>query len=304
MDVQPLFDMLELWPMAKSNYMALDNLQFREVNHSAPSITLMFNPERIRSTAAKVDSASICNRPCFLCKENRPMAQRAIAWRNYDVLVNPYPIFKHHLTIVDRTHCAQDIGGRAGDMYALALELRDYSIFFNGPLSGASAPDHFHFQAGDGMFAPSPLQREVDANPQTLIFEDDELGSIAASEATGRLIYHLMPKNETAAVKLGSKLCSMRILHRNMINVIARARPEGSAGPAVDMYLVQRRLFRPWQYSAEGNDRILLSPAAVEVGGIYVLPRREDFDRITSEQAVSIMKQVCFEHDSQLYRLD
>ncbi len=301
MDVQPLFDMLELWPMAKANYLALEKAEYREVNHSAPSITLMYNPERIRSTAAQVDSFSISNRACFLCKENRPKEQRSITWRNYDVLVNPYPIFPHHLTIVDRSHCAQDIGGRAGDMYALALELKGYSIFFNGPLCGASAPDHFHFQAGDGMFALSPLQREVDAGPQTLVFEDEELGSIYSSECTGRLVHHLLPKSDVAAVKLGSKLCSMRILHRNMVNVIARARLDGSG--AVDLYMVQRRLFRPWQYSAEGNERVLISPAAVEVGGIYVLPRREDFDKLTAEQAISIMKQVCFEHDSQIYRV-
>ena len=108
MDVQILFDMLELWPMARANYAALDKLLVRTVSNEAPTITLMFNPERVRSTMAKVNASDIARRQCFLCSANRPAEQKSLVWRDYDVLANPFPIFKRHLTIASRTHRPQD----------------------------------------------------------------------------------------------------------------------------------------------------------------------------------------------------
>lgn len=296
-DTQQLFDMIELWPVAKANYSALERLKIRQVRDSAPSVMAMFNPERVRSTAAKVDSASVSARPCFLCSANRPKEQKSILWRDYDVLVNPFPIFRHHLTIAHRAHVPQDLERRSADMFALASELPGYTVFFNGPTCGASAPDHFHFQAGDGLFAPSPLQREVDSAPEQKIFADDEAGEVRVSEATGRLVYHIIARSEEATVRLFCKLFALRSLRKEMMNVLARVR---QTGDAVDFYLVPRRLFRPWQYSAKGEENILVSPAAVEVAGIFVLPRLSDYDALTPDVAADIFRQVCFQHDSYL----
>lgn len=292
--------MLQLWPLAKANYAALDHLEQRQVSEPAPSILAMFNPERVRSTAAKIDSASVSARPCFLCAHNRPQEQHSILWRGYDVLANPFPIFRRHLTIVAREHVVQDLVGREADMYALALELPDFTVFFNGPLCGASAPDHMHFQAGDGLLAPSPLQREVDAGPVTILFSDAESGSIGASEASGRLVYHVVANSERGAVRLISKLFSLRAIDKQMMNVLARAR-DTEAG-VVDFYFVPRRAFRPWQYTAEGADNILVSPAAVEVAGIFILPRLSDFEALTPDVAKDILTQVCYQKDSSLSR--
>lgn len=292
--------MLQLWPLAKANYAALDHLHQRQVCESAPSILAMFNPERVRSTAAKVDSASVSARPCFLCAHNRPQEQRSLPWRDYDVLVNPFPIFRRHLTIVCRAHVVQDFEGCEADMYALALELPNFTVFFNGPLCGASAPDHMHFQAGDGLLAPSPLQREVDAGPDTIIFSDNEFGRIGASESSGRLVYHVVANSERGAVRLISKLFSLRAIDKQMMNVLARAR-DVEAG-VVDFYFIPRRAFRPWQYSADGPDNILVSPAAVEVAGIFILPRLSDYEALTPAVATDILTQVCFQKDSSLSR--
>lgn len=300
-DAQLLFDMAQLWPMAKANYSALDGLEMRQLNAERPSILAMFNPERVRSTSARVDTASVSARPCFLCEANRPQEQHSIRWRDYDVLVNPFPIFSRHLTIVSCSHVPQDFEGREADMFALACELPGFSVFFNGPLCGASAPDHMHFQAGDGLFSLSPLQREVDNGPEDCLFADAESGSINASEASGRLVYHIVALSEVAAVRLIQKLFVMRRLRKDMMNVIARSR-QADAVNVVDFYFVPRRLFRPWQYSASDDSRVLVSPAAVEVAGIFVLPRLSDYETITSETAIDIIVQVCFQKDSSLLR--
>lgn len=296
-DAQLLFDMAQLWPMAKANYEALDRLQVKEARQSAPSILAMFNPERVRSTAARVDSASVSARPCFLCSANRPQEQRSILWRDYDVLVNPFPIFRHHLTIASRFHVPQDFDGREADMFALARELPGFSVFFNGPLCGASAPDHLHFQAGDGLFAPSPLQREVDASAQIELFSDADSGSVFVSEATGRLVYHVVARSEEGAAALIRRLFSLRRIRKDMMNVVARSRGEDAY---VDFYFVPRRLFRPWQFAATDENNILISPAAVEVAGIFVLPRLSDFDALTPSLALDILTQVCYQNDSSL----
>lgn len=286
--------MVKLWPLAKANYDALDRLQTRQLT---PSIMAMFNPERVRSTAAKVDAASVKARPCFLCQRNRPQEQRSLSWREYDVLVNPFPIFRHHLTIVARAHAEQTLDGHEADMYSLARELPDFTVFFNGAQCGASAPDHMHFQAGDGPFAPSPLQKEVDAAPQTTLFSDRVLGSISTSEASGRLVYHIVALSESGASILIRRLFDIRTIRKDMINVLARVRQDGTT---VDIYVIPRRLFRPWQYTAEGDANILVSPAAVEVSGIFILPRLTDFEALTPDLAHDILSQVCYQTDASL----
>ncbi len=297
MDVQPLFDMLPLWPTAARNYKALESVLVRDLCEQ-PIIKLMFNPERVRSTMAKVDMSSISERPCFLCAANRPQEQRALFWRNYDVLVNPYPIFSHHLTIVERSHTQQTIVGRVGDMFALALELPTFSIFFNGASCGASAPDHAHFQAGDGAFCPAPIQVDVDRNHQSVLY-DEVHGQILVSESAGRLVYHIVCFAEKDVNFLFEKLWAMRRLYDDMVNVVAHKR-DGSQ--LVDFYVIPRRMFRPWQFSAEDKEQILVSPASVEVSGILVVPRQEDFEKIDQAVALDVLRQVCFRSDSELIR--
>ncbi len=297
MDVTPLFGMLPLWSTAHRNYKSLEGVLVRDLCDK-PILKLMFNPERVRSTMAKVDNASIAERPCFLCASNRPTEQRALVWRRYDVLVNPFPIFSRHLTIVDRTHTQQTLVGRVGDLYSLALELPSFSIFYNGACCGASAPDHAHFQAGDGFFCPSPIQVDVECGPQTELYADAD-DKILISESSGRLVYHIVCVSEAKANFMFEKLWGMRRLYDDMVNVVAHRR-DGT--PIVDFFVIPRRMFRPWQFTAEGSERLLVSPASVEVSGILIVPRREDFDKIDQAVAFDILHQVCFSSDSELIR--
>lgn len=142
------------WPLAARNFDALDGVEVRSIAMPGMDIKVQFNPARIVSSGAKVDARSLAERPCFLCGKNRPAEQRGIDWRGYTVLVNPFPIFPRHLTIPAVGHTPQRIQGRVADMLALAAELPGYTVFYNGPRCGASAPDHMHFQAGNSDFLP------------------------------------------------------------------------------------------------------------------------------------------------------
>ena len=135
----------------------------RGVAVDGAEMNLIHNPSRMRSTTARTDAESIAARPCFLCKENRPERQQSLRWHNYEILVNPYPIFPGHLTIASVSHIPQSVTGKLHDMEMIARELPGYTVFFNGASCGASAPDHMHFQA-----VPSehiPMWRAIDRWP-------------------------------------------------------------------------------------------------------------------------------------------
>ena len=150
-----LTEQLASWEMARNNYAALSGVQVKELDVNGIPYKVQFNPARIVSSGAKVDAQSIKERKCFLCPANLPPAQKGIPFEgHYNILVNPFPIFPRHLTIPEVAHVNQRIAVRFKDMLALAQALTDYTIFYNGPKCGASAPDHAHFQAGNKGFMP------------------------------------------------------------------------------------------------------------------------------------------------------
>ncbi|MDE5661767.1 MAG: DUF4922 domain-containing protein, partial [Muribaculaceae bacterium] len=170
------------WPQAAGNYDALKGVEVKEIALPGWTIKVQFNPARMVSSAAKVDAASLKARKCFLCAENRPDVQRGIDWEeNYTILVNPFPIFPRHLTIPDKRHTDQLIAGRAADMMRLATALEGYTVFYNGPRCGASAPDHMHFQAGNSDFLTlgdaleDTVLKELDADGDSTLSLADEL---------------------------------------------------------------------------------------------------------------------------------
>ena len=143
------------WDLASKNYEGLRKVKVKTFYLGNYHIDIQFNPERIVSSAAKVDARSIEARPCFLCQENLPPQQRGLLLDDgYMVLVNPFPIFPKHLTIPNMLHTDQLILGNFESMLDLASRLDEFIIFYNGPKCGASAPDHLHFQAGSKGFLP------------------------------------------------------------------------------------------------------------------------------------------------------
>jgi len=291
--VDDLFEsQLRDWELARVNYGLLGCVKSTSLNFGDFSILVQFNPERIKSSAAKVDTKSIEERPCFLCSKNRPSSQQGLTIENnLTILVNPYPIFNRHLTIVSENHIDQRISGNFSSMLSLASKLTNYVIFYNGPQCGASAPDHFHFQAGNRGFLPI----EDDFNGRRfvkLLTEQDGVG-IYTWAGYNRGIVTLSGKDDVSFSRVFDKLyAQLNIIQDDkpepMLNILAYAQ-----GGGLIVHIIPRVLHRPSQFFDTGAGQILLSPASVDLGGVVITPREEDFLKITKENIIDIFSQVC-----------
>ncbi len=278
------------WPLAGRNFEALKGVEVRYVELPDRHIKVQFNPARIVSSGAKVDARSLAERPCFLCEANRPSEQRGIGWSDgrYTILVNPFPIFPRHLTIPAAEHTPQRIAGRVADMLRLASELEGYTVFYNGPRCGASAPDHMHFQAGNSDFltiAPA--------------IENAELKTIAADgDATLSLVDTLPVKvfvidaaDHSAGERLFGRLLEAMPVPEGerepMLNLLCYSTPAGER-----LVVIPRKRHRPACYGTD-NGCMLISPASVDVGGVFITPRPEDFERMDQAAIASILDEVC-----------
>jgi ATP adenylyltransferase/5',5'''-P-1,P-4-tetraphosphate phosphorylase II len=268
--VNQLFDeQLTNWKLARENYRALEKVEIKTVIVDGCEYKVQFNPARIISSAAKVDEQSIRERKCFLCAENRPPEQKGISFNGrYTILVNPYPIFPRHLTIPALEHTPQRIASRFGDMMDLAQQLDDYTIFYNGPKCGASAPDHFHFQVGNKGFLPIEKNRNM---RNVICIESDNRTDLLDRF---QQIYEDMKQQ-------------MEEDDEPMMNIIVWYE---SAKWVVCIF--PRKKHRPSCYSAEGEDNLLISPASVDLGGVWIIPREKDFRKITAENISRILDEV------------
>lgn len=280
--VKELFaSQLEQWPTARRNFDDLDSVRIAEVRFSGCRMPVTFNAGRIRSTAAKVDKKTIAERRCFLCADNRPAEQEGIDFAGrYTILVNPFPIFRHHLTIPDRSHTDQAMtADRMGDMLDLARELPEWSIFYNGPKCGASAPDHFHFQAGDRGYMPV----EAEAAAADVILSQDGRRTIKTIDDYIRRAVVIESADRGAAVEtvIAVMKAAGEVVVREpepMVNIIALWDEERWR-----IVVFPRREHRPSQFFAEGDGQIVFSPGAVDFGGVLILPREQDFERLSHE---------------------
>jgi ATP adenylyltransferase/5',5'''-P-1,P-4-tetraphosphate phosphorylase II len=279
------------WKLATRNYDGLKNLEMRNVLlDNDVLIRLQFNAERIYSSSAKVDTRSISERPCFLCDKNRPAEQEGLAFGDrYQVLVNPFPISSHHLTIVERDHLDQRISGRIDDMLDLAEALESFVIFYNGPKCGASAPDHFHFQAiGRGML---PVETDLDDHPLDVVLQNPDLYCYFPHSYHRKTLV-LEGKSKKAVAGMWERAFSLlKKLYPNepepMVNVLASY----SHGKH-RLIVFPRGAHRPPHYFEDGEGQILLSPASVDFGGVLVVPRHEDFIKLTPETIADIFQHV------------
>jgi len=280
------------WKLARDNYQQLDDVMVRTVAFPGYDISVQFNPGRITSSAAKVDARSIEARPCFLCGNNRPMEQQGLSFGNdWIILVNPFPIFRRHLTIVSRRHTPQRIAGSFGTMLTLAQELPDYVIFYNGPQCGASAPDHLHFQAGNRGFLP--IERDAENPGLCRLAAEDENAGLWLWSGYGRGIMTLRGGSREALESVFARFFNRYALIQNdrpepMLNILAYFEEE-----RYTVHIIPRRVHRPRCYFAEGDKRILLSPASVDLGGVFITPRGEDFRKLSGEDIKSILDEVC-----------
>lgn len=279
------------WPLACRNFDALRGVEVRDITLPGWNIKVQFNPARIVSSGAKVDARSLAERPCFLCEANRPAEQRGLEWcGRYTVLVNPFPIFPRHLTVPATEHTPQRIAGRMADMLRLAMELDGYTVFYNGPRCGASAPDHMHFQAGNSDFLTIAPALE-DAELQT-VATDAENGVLALCTALALNVFVIDAPTPEAGERLFERLYAALPVPEGeeepMLNLLAYATAAG-----VRLVVVPRKRHRPSFYGTEGEDCMLLSPASVDMGGVFITPRREDFDRLDADVLARVFDELC-----------
>jgi len=277
------------WSLARTNYAGLKTVRTKSFDFGDFEVKVQFNPARIVSSGAKVDAKTIAERKCFLCAKNRPVAQTSIDAGDYLILVNPFPIFPEHFTIPRKEHVDQQIKTYFADMLELAEALDDYLIFYNGPRCGASAPDHMHFQAGTKDFLPlvNDYKRLKDTHAQLLV--ESENFQLYSFNNYLRTVYCIESTDVESAKDAFEKLYTHFATEDNvepMLNIVCIFE-DGKWFT----FILPRKTFRPWQYTVEGEQQLLVSPATVEMCGIFITPIEAHFDRITKEDVVSILEQ-------------
>ena len=299
--VNELFDQqLSVWEMARNNFEGLKTVQIREFDFDGFAVKVQFNPARMVSSGAKVDAKTIAERKCFLCAANRPEVQRGIEWRDYDILINPFPIFTRHLTIPRREHVDQRLVPYIADMFDLARELTDFVVFYNGPKCGASAPDHMHFQAGNADFLPLVSDYfNLKQVGRTELVETADTAETYLMKDYLRVVYCIESADAVALKEAFMKLYNSWVVDADvepMMNVVclykqSTVNSQQTADGKWYLFVIPRGAFRPWQYTAEGDKQLLVSPATVEVSGLFITPVKEHFERITKEDVVDILTQ-------------
>lgn len=277
----------ETWPLLRDGEAALGGLQKKTLTSGSESVVVQVNPARRRSTQAKTDAKSVAARACFLCPENMPAEERGIAFEDLVVMPNPFPVLPLHTTIAGREHLPQRIGGRVEMMLRLAEAIGpDLTVFYNGPRCGASAPDHFHFQAASADAIPILAQ---------LPRRDGE-HSIVAHSSFGR---HMLVFGGAGLADVGADIeraigtlrqidsANAEPVDEPMLNLIAHFQ-EGRFAAV----LFPRAAHRPACFFKTGGEQLTISPAVLEMCGILVTTEPDHFARVNAEVAHGIFEEV------------
>lgn len=294
-----LIEQNHTWKLSADNYRGLNHVEERTFNFDGFRIKVQFNPERMSSSVAKVDTQSIAARKCFLCGENRPAEQMSLDLGNdFILLVNPFPIFKTHFTIPSVQHIPQRFISSLKAMLTISQQMEEYLLFYNGPECGASAPDHLHFQAGETGFLPVESEfNTLKAIPGSLLHQSDQLKIWAFDNYLRKMISFetgALDQTIEAITTVYERFSQMQPQKAEpMINLLCYF----SKGKWV-VHLFPRKLHRPSQFFAEGDKQLLISPASVDFGGVFITPRREDFDKIRIEDIADMFNQVSLDEEN------
>jgi hypothetical protein len=304
-----LLQQIDAWDLARKGYQGLESVKVKTFLYDGFVVKAQHNPGRLVSTSANVDPKAISQRPCFLCPNNLPPEQKGIPYKDaYLILANPFPIFNEHFTIVCIDHRPQRIAEAFGTLLDLASDLGSrYVALYNGPRSGASAPDHHHFQAGDRSFIPIDFDyASVRERFGRTILSAADISAYAVDGYLRRFVAIESRRRETLLDAFERIYDRWGVWSTEpdepMMNILVFLDPGGWR-----VILFPRSKHRSSHYYREEGQRILLSPGAVDLGGTCTLPRREDFDRITRDDIAEIFEEVClpaarFEEFSALVR--
>jgi hypothetical protein len=270
------------WPTLQTGYASLSSIQTHGFEFDGSTIRIQFNPGRMTSSAAKVDDKSIRERKCFLCLAHLPNEQRGIPFGDsYVVLCNPFPIFPEHFTIPHREHFPQRIDGAFGVLLDLTKAMGErYTVFYNGPRCGASAPDHLHFQAGLKGFMPLDQEYATAVERHgTILRETHDSRTVAIDGGLRRFVAIESTSRAAMEREFDRLLLQLKIvLHEAdepMMNILSLYED------GYRVLVFPRAKHRPSFFFAEGDARILISPAAVDLGGVCITPVEGDFHKLT-----------------------
>ena len=305
-------DQLSRWPLACENYRALKNVQVREVEVGGLTVKLQFNPARIVSSAARLSKEDIAARKCFLCRENRPQEQMLVKFdgrkgKKYHILVNPYPIFPDHLVIAMNRHTDQSIWKRYVDMLDLARKYDGFTFFYNGPKSGASAPDHHHFQAAPkGLI---PLQNDIDRLWKDI--RDEKEGCAGQEQNAGGLDFLISEQDASLyhyskfttgifALKAETSKSAAKMFYR-LLDCVEQQ--EGDKEPQFNLFtwwqdgefrsiVILRSRHRSHHYFSDGPDHLTMSPGCADMGGVFIVPVEDEYHKITPELLTEMVQEV------------
>ncbi|RPI74271.1 MAG: DUF4922 domain-containing protein [Ignavibacteriales bacterium] len=295
-----LREQLKVWKDLDSAYTSLKSVQLKSFQYNGFVIKVQHNPGRVKSSTAKVDEKSIKERKCFLCPENLYNEQQALKYGNdFLILVNPFPILTEHYTIPHVNHIPQRIREWFGSMLLLSKDMQRDVLIYNGPKCGASAPDHLHFQAGSKFFMPLDDEFHSLKNEYGEIIVDDDKITVAGID-DGLRKFISVETNDIAAAEFVFKILFESYLKVSpdeiepMMNILVLYEPQKEEGEFFGWRIIifLRNKHRSSHYFRDGEDRILLSPAAVDLGGLCILPFKNDFEKITKNDITEIFKEV------------
>ena len=295
------------WPEAAARYEALKGVQTKTLVYpegkkkkvsprgdSEGVLNVQWNPARMVSTGADVSKQALQKRPCFLCDCNRPSEQHALpVMQQYQLLVNPFPILPKHFTIPAREHTPQAIKGHFQDLFKMAQQMPDYMVFYNGPICGASCPDHMHLQAGSRGIAP--LERDWKSIYEPALKPYAKGISLLTNYACPVLVIRTADVAE--AQESFNRIYNALPLHEGetepRMNIVCWKQDE-----EVVTLVFPRAKHRPDCYYAQGDEQLLISPGALDMCGLLITPREEDFRKLTPELAADILKEVSLKVES------
>ncbi len=282
---------LATWPMLRDAVAGLARVEYRRLSAGGSEVLAQFNPQRIVSTAAKVDAATIKQRPCFLCAENLPPEERGIAFgADFVALYNPFPVLPRHLVITSRRHIPQTIEGNFGTLLDLALDLGgELFVLYNGAACGASAPDHLHFQACARESLPIIPEIETwerrglsnNFGVESFTLKDYRLNALVARGKDRLAVYEWFERALRCLAEI------TRVESEPMINLVVTR-----DGDRWTVIIFPRSKHRPDRYFADGDAKLTVSPAAIDLSGVLVVPQPDHFAKITSRDVEEIYAEV------------
>jgi Domain of unknown function (DUF4922) len=283
------------WDQLIEGYNSLKTVQTKFFEFDGFRIIVQFNPNRIVSSSANVDDSAIKNRKCFLCVDKLSEGQKGFIYNNeYIILANPYPIFPEHFTIANINHLPQRIQDNFYVLLSLSRSMaKDFTVFYNGPKCGASAPDHLHFQAGNRYFMPIDKDYpDIIKKYGQILMNEIGLTVTAVNDGVRKFITFEGESEENIIHSFGIFFYTYGLLQKYenepMMNILSSF--ETGKGWRIIVFL--RDKHRPERFYLPGDKNILLSPAAVDLGGVCITPREADFAKITKDYLIEILSEV------------